>query len=130
MCPATLIRGAEHLGGEMAAQPGWYEAPGESGMLRYWSGDAWTEHRQPAPPVGAPVVPAAASWTDQTVAQPVLQPVMQPAYASQPAYALQPSCTPAPAYTPQPQFTHRPLCMPDPQFVPRSAGVVQSTVTL
>jgi hypothetical protein len=31
----------------MAAEAGWYEAPGEPGSLRYWSGEAWTEHRQP-----------------------------------------------------------------------------------
>jgi Protein of unknown function (DUF2510) len=33
----------------MAATAGWYAAPGEPGTLRYWSGDAWTEHRQPIP---------------------------------------------------------------------------------
>jgi hypothetical protein len=31
------------------AQAGWYSAPGEPGMLRYWSGEVWTDHRQPAP---------------------------------------------------------------------------------
>jgi hypothetical protein len=29
---------------------GWYPAPGESGMMRYWSDAGWTEHRQPLPP--------------------------------------------------------------------------------
>ena len=33
----------------MAGQAGWYHAPGEEGLLRYWNGRAWTEHRQPAP---------------------------------------------------------------------------------
>jgi hypothetical protein len=44
----------------MAAQAGWYESPGEPGMLRYWNGEAWTDHRQPkpasAPPVAVPVL--------------------------------------------------------------------------
>jgi hypothetical protein len=33
----------------MAGQAGWYRSPGEAGMLRYWNGGAWTNHRQPAP---------------------------------------------------------------------------------
>ncbi len=33
----------------MAGQAGWYRSPGEEGMLRYWNGGAWTNHRQPAP---------------------------------------------------------------------------------
>ena len=32
---------------------GWY--PSE-GALRYWDGNAWTDHRQPLPPPSAPVV--------------------------------------------------------------------------
>lgn len=31
------------------AQAGWYSAPGEAGMLRYFNGERWTDHRQPAP---------------------------------------------------------------------------------
>jgi hypothetical protein len=33
----------------MAGQAGWYRAPGEDGMLRYWNGTSWTDHRQPVP---------------------------------------------------------------------------------
>jgi hypothetical protein len=33
----------------MAGQAGWYRAPGEDGMLRYWDGALWTPHRQPVP---------------------------------------------------------------------------------
>jgi hypothetical protein len=36
-------------GEEMAGQAGWYRAPGEDGMLRYWNGAIWTDHRQQAP---------------------------------------------------------------------------------
>jgi len=39
----------------VATEAGWYNAPEEPGMLRYWSGDNWTDHRQPVPPVGPPV---------------------------------------------------------------------------
>jgi hypothetical protein len=37
-------------GEKMAGQAGWYRAPGEDGMLRYWNGSAWTDHRQQAAP--------------------------------------------------------------------------------
>jgi hypothetical protein len=43
----------------MAGQAGWYRAPGEEGLLRYWNGTGWTEHRQPAPVVAEVVAPAA-----------------------------------------------------------------------
>jgi hypothetical protein len=33
----------------MAGQAGWYRAPGEEGLLRYWNGTIWTDHRQPDP---------------------------------------------------------------------------------
>jgi hypothetical protein len=36
-------------GEEMAGQAGWYRAPGEEGLLRYWNGTVWTDHRQPDP---------------------------------------------------------------------------------
>ena len=32
----------------MAGQAGWYRAPGEEGLLRFWNGTTWTDHRQPA----------------------------------------------------------------------------------
>ena len=38
----------------MAGQAGWYRAPSEEGILRYWNGSAWTDHRQPAPVAAAP----------------------------------------------------------------------------
>jgi hypothetical protein len=33
----------------MAGQAGWYRAPGEEGLLRFWNGTSWTDHRQPIP---------------------------------------------------------------------------------
>jgi Protein of unknown function (DUF2510) len=42
-------------GEEMAGQAGWYRAPGEAGLLRYWNGTSWTDHRQPVLP--NPVLP-------------------------------------------------------------------------
>ncbi len=36
-----------------AARPGWYQDPeGEEGILRWWDGEGWTEHRQPRPDRG------------------------------------------------------------------------------
>ena len=47
----------------MGAAPGWYGAPGESGVARYWDGRQWTENRRPMPPApsGPPIPPVAAS---------------------------------------------------------------------
>jgi Protein of unknown function (DUF2510) len=42
----------------MAGQAGWYRAPGEDGMLRYWNGTSWTAHRQPVPATPQPVAAA------------------------------------------------------------------------
>lgn len=43
------------------SQPGWYDDPQHAGMLRYWDGAAWTEHREPKPtaPHQASTPPAA-----------------------------------------------------------------------
>jgi hypothetical protein len=41
----------------MAGQAGWYKAPGEDGLLRYWNGTEWTKHRQPVPEAIAPPEP-------------------------------------------------------------------------
>ena len=45
----------------MAGQAGWYRAPGEEGILRYWNGSTWTDHRQPAPVAAAPDAPRSAA---------------------------------------------------------------------
>jgi hypothetical protein len=47
---------------------GWYDDPEAPGNLRWWDGQAWTEHRQPGPsadhPTGAAVRrPSEATWT-------------------------------------------------------------------
>lgn len=34
--------------------PGWYPAPGEAGLERYWDGLGWTDDRRPQVPVVAP----------------------------------------------------------------------------
>lgn len=33
---------------------GWFPDPDQPGQARWWDGNAWTEHRQPAPPQAAP----------------------------------------------------------------------------
>jgi hypothetical protein len=57
----SAIRSGESLrqfpGEKMAGQAGWYRAPGEEGILRYWNGTAWTDHRQPAPAAVAAAPP-------------------------------------------------------------------------
>ena len=45
----------EWSGDIVAGQAGWYNAPGEAGLLRYWDGSVWTGHRQPIPAPQPPV---------------------------------------------------------------------------
>lgn len=42
-------RAAKEGWGEMAEQPpaGWMIDPEQPGMLRFWNGEEWTEHRTP-----------------------------------------------------------------------------------
>jgi hypothetical protein len=41
--------------GSSPTAPGWYSDPSDPGQLRYWSGSAWSQERQPAPlPPGSP----------------------------------------------------------------------------
>lgn len=42
----------------MAPIAGWYDDPRDASRLRYWDGDAWTEHLTPNPQA-----PAAAQWS-------------------------------------------------------------------
>ena len=76
----------------MAGQAGWYRAPGEEGLLRYWSGAAWTEHRMPQPePEPAPAEPVVAEAAvepvvpEQAVAEPeVAEPAVAQAEQAEP----------------------------------------------
>jgi hypothetical protein len=43
------MTGIDFRGEAMAGQAGWYPAPNEAGMVRYWNGEVWTDHRQPMP---------------------------------------------------------------------------------
>lgn len=44
-----------------APPPSWFPDPGRVGWLRWWDGERWTEHVQPAPAVGKPVLGRAAA---------------------------------------------------------------------
>jgi Protein of unknown function (DUF2510) len=48
--PATEAWGAVPVQAYPATPPGWYPDPQGPGMLRWWDGRTWTEHRQPASP--------------------------------------------------------------------------------
>ena len=61
--------------------PGWHVDPQDPTVLRWWSGESWTEHKQPRPPtesdsspdgssptVGKPYVPMAGYYRDESVA--------------------------------------------------------------
>ncbi|WP_345762537.1 DUF2510 domain-containing protein [Diaminobutyricibacter sp. McL0608] len=78
--------------------PGWYADPLRADGLRWWNGDAWTEHvRDAAPP--PPVVQPTYLLPPAQSAQPAAP--VQPAYPGEVAYPGQPG------YQPQ-QFVHRP----------------------
>lgn len=37
--------------------PGWFVNPEDDRQLRWWSGEGWTEHKQPKPPAQEPEAP-------------------------------------------------------------------------
>jgi hypothetical protein len=41
--------------------PGWYDDPERPGQLRWWDGNAWTDHRAPAPGQATPAI-SGATW--------------------------------------------------------------------
>jgi hypothetical protein len=61
----------------MAGQAGWYRAPGEEGLLRYWNGTAWTPHRQPMPDATPPAQPSLAE-AEAAPVEPVVAPSVAP----------------------------------------------------
>jgi hypothetical protein len=85
----------------MGAQAGWYGAPGEPGTLRYWSGEAWTDHRQPMPATPPPVV---ATLAPVAIPAAMLAPVPVLAHAASPdPYAQDQYGSPAQAAAPTSQ---------------------------
>jgi hypothetical protein len=62
---------------------GWFPDPEDPANLRYWDGAAWTDHRHPADPAGAPVAPAV---------------VAAPTAAATPQFAYTPTAGAAPGY--------------------------------
>lgn len=61
--------------------PGWYDDGSNTGTQRWWNGDTWTEHTQPAQPTQSFLPQATQSMPPgqaDPFAQPVVQPVVQP----------------------------------------------------
>ena len=94
-----MVRGSHSVnvsGDMMAGQAGWYNAPGEAGLLRYWNGSAWTEHRQPVPDAVPDAVESA------PVAEAVVESSVEPAF--EPAAAVvEPEPEPDPEPDPEPE---------------------------
>jgi hypothetical protein len=112
-------------GEEMAGQAGWYRAPGEEGILRYWNGTSWTDHRQPAP------VALVAPEAQPVVAEP--EPESDP-MAEYERQFEKPSFDDADFERPSFEFDHRPfdsaptppsttveVVQPQPQYRPQAA---------
>jgi hypothetical protein len=104
----------------MAGQAGWYKAPGEDGLLRYWNGTEWTNHRQPVPEATAPPEPA----------PPIddLDPMAE--YERQFATPTSTDVVVAPSqlqYRPQAALTSAPVVpAPTPEFAGKSAAAPRS----
>jgi uncharacterized RDD family membrane protein YckC len=64
----------------MSQAAGWYADPTNADQLKYWDGNAWTEHTSPATAT-APQAEAAPAYAQQAAYAPP-----QPGYAPQPAY--------------------------------------------
>jgi hypothetical protein len=73
------------------AAPGWYADPHDPQQLRWWSGEAWTEHVSPK---SVPASRAAQAATGEQTAQPTDEPTVEPAV--EPAQASVPVVTSAP----------------------------------
>ena len=69
---------------------GWFPDPEDPANLRYWDGTAWTEHRHPADPAGAPVGPT----VDATPAA-----AAAPEAPGAPQFAYTPTAGATPGYT-------------------------------
>jgi Protein of unknown function (DUF2510)/Protein of unknown function (DUF3592) len=129
----------------MAGQAGWYRAPGEEGLLRYWNGTTWTDHRQPDPSfVVVPPPPVIAPEPDLSMAEYERQftpargisvvdqqvdtvPSSQPQYRPQAPFIPEPQ--PEPALSSQQGFVMRqyaPVTVPAAEGLPVAA--VQPTV--
>jgi Protein of unknown function (DUF2510) len=136
----------------MAGQAGWYRAPGEEGLLRYWNGTIWTDHRQPDPAAVVspePLVPSAdldpmAEYERQFATpsapyssfdRPIFDFDEQPFEESAPRPAVTPSApgtdvtvsTPQPQYRPQGALTSAPVApVPEPEFAGKAATAPRS----
>jgi hypothetical protein len=73
------------------AAPGWYADPHDPRQLRWWSGEAWTEHVSPK---SAPATQATQAATGEQTAQPTDESTVEPAV--EPAQASVPVVTSAP----------------------------------
>lgn len=98
----------------MAGQAGWYRAPGEQGVLRYWDGTTWTHHRQPDPTAtpAEPVAPAVLPEPDLSMEEYERQ--FTPATGI--AVVEAPADPPA-LVMPQPHYRPQVPLYPDPQAV-------------
>ncbi len=134
-------------GEKMAGQAGWYRAPGEEGLLRYWNGTTWTNHRQPAPEA-TPPEPAAGLSTPATAVAEDTDPMAEyerqfaspaPSAFDLPSFdfdqrqfevsspkADTTAVSPAPAPAPQPQYRPLAALAPAPVPAPEFAGAPTS----
>jgi hypothetical protein len=97
----------------MAGQAGWYRAPGEDGLLRYWNGSAWTEHRQPVPVTVEAVAPVAPVAPPAPVAPaPTLQVSFDPPIFSTPQVSADPTILSTSQVSLDPSILATPQAMP------------------
>ena len=97
----------------MAGQAGWYRAPGEEGILRYWNGSTWTDHRQPAPVATAPEPPRLPVEEVDPMAEYERQfATTTPSTAPIPQYRPLAALTPAPTQAAIPQLAGVPTAVP------------------
>lgn len=90
----------------MAGQAGWYRAPGEDGLLRYWNGTLWTEHRQPDPALIPAAEPASVAEDLDPMAE----------------YERQFAAPAAPQYRPQGDSGTPVVAVPEPEFAASSVS--------
>jgi hypothetical protein len=103
---------------------GWFADPQDPSMLRYYDGQAWTEHQRPAAPAAAPPAePAQPAW-QPAAAPPEPTPPPQPTWQPEAAQPAPPVWQPEAAQPAPPVWQPEPAQPAPPVWQPEATAVL------